>query len=145
VSFPRVVSGHGAEGPDGVLSGVGLAAVRGVTVPGRPRGTDQPRPLHLRHSNPRRHQGRDPGRRAVQSPGKHMQHPLLCLRPTAHMQVGSRCVSFAFQPLSRGPNISFALDAIQTLVRRLININQRALCRSRSPSVHMRANRAESA
>lgn len=38
---------------------------------------------------------------------------------------------YAFQPLSRGPNISFALDAIQTLVRRLININQRRMCRSR--------------
>jgi hypothetical protein len=51
--------------------------------------------------------------------------------PTAYRLCLS-CMYSAFQPLSRGPNISFALDAIQTLVRRLININQRArMCRSR--------------
>jgi Heme NO binding associated len=49
---------------------------------------------------------------------------VLCLHAVDGPHIGKEYS--AFQPLSRGPNISFALDAIQTLVRRrLININQR--------------------
>lgn len=49
---------------------VRVVAVRGIATAGRVGQPDQPESVHFGHTAARRHQRRDPDRRASQSPGK---------------------------------------------------------------------------
>lgn len=57
-------AGSRVQRTNALLPRVGLFAIPGIAAGRRPRGFDESRPLHLRHSHSRRHQRYRPRRRA---------------------------------------------------------------------------------